>query len=553
MIGISWGGFNSLQIAALNPPELKAIITVCSTDNRYRDDVHYMGGCLLGDNLSWASTMFARNTQPPDPEIVGEKWKQMWLERLNGSGLWLKTWLQHQQKDDYWKHGSISEHYNGINIPVLAVSGWQDGYSNSVFRMLQHLNVPRKGIIGPWSHMYPHFGRPGPAIGFLQESLRWWNHWLNGMYSGIMSEPMLSVWMQEYALPDPQRDYQPGRWTGLQSWPCEAVKETIFYLNPHHELNMDSVQEELDIEIQSPLSVGLNGGKWCSYSAAPDLPHDQRAEEGGALIFDSPVLEDDINIIGAPVVELTLKSNRPVAMVAIRLSEVSREFHATLITYGVLNLTHRNSHEHPEELVPDQKYNISIQLNDIAHLVKKGHRLRVSISTSYWPLAWPSPQPARLTITTGSSILRLPGIQDLEKDTMSRNFEKPIVAEGTPIKQLIPQHHNWVVKKDMLADTTTVEVTKDDGRKLLEDIGMEVSIKTREKYSYQYDNYDSVMGETHWEMRFERPGWIIDTLTDTVLTSDKDFFYIAATLDAYHNNARVHAESWNEKIPRNLV
>src|SRR6056297_1036769 len=67
MIGISWGGFNGLQIAALRPPELKAIVTVCSTDDRYADDVHNMGGCLLGDNLSWASTMFAYNSSPPAP------------------------------------------------------------------------------------------------------------------------------------------------------------------------------------------------------------------------------------------------------------------------------------------------------------------------------------------------------------------------------------------------------------------------------------------------------------------------------------------------------
>ncbi|MGM0670006.1 MAG: CocE/NonD family hydrolase, partial [Gemmatimonadota bacterium] len=78
MMGISWGGFNALQIAALRPPALKAIITVCSTDDRYADDVHYMGGCLLGDNLSWASTMFSRNTLPPDPEIVGDGWREMW-------------------------------------------------------------------------------------------------------------------------------------------------------------------------------------------------------------------------------------------------------------------------------------------------------------------------------------------------------------------------------------------------------------------------------------------------------------------------------------------
>lgn len=553
MIGISWGGFNSLQIAALNPPELKAIITVCSTDDRYRNDVHYMGGCLLGDNLSWASTMFARNTQPPDPEIVGEKWKEMWLDRLQGSGLWLKPWVEHQKKDGYWKHGSVCEDYSRIEVPVLAVSGWADGYSNSVFRMLEHFNVPRKGIIGPWSHMYPHFGKPGPAIGFLQESLRWWNHWLNGMYSGIVSEPMLSVWMQKFSIPDPKRDYHPGRWVGLADWPADVTENKVYYLNPEHKLGHEPSDRKEDVVIQSPLSVGLNGGKWCSYSAAPDLPHDQREEEGGALVFDTPALEEDINIIGAPVLELEISSSHPVALIAVRLSEVSKDFHATRITYGVLNLTHRESHEQPTELKPGQKYKIGLALNEIAHVLKKGHWLRLSISSSYWPVIWPAPERARLTISTGAGRLILPGIKNLEKDTMERTFDEPLAAPGTPVTQVYPGHDNWIVTKNMLSDTTTVEVIKDGGKKKLEDIGMEITIKTLEHFSFEYDNYDSVKGETCWEMQFEREGWSVHTYTNTVLTSDKDYFYINATLDAYHDGVRLYAGSWNERIQRELV
>ena len=108
MMGISWGGFNALQLAARRPPGLGAIVTACSTDDRYADDVHYMGGCLLSDNLSWASSMFAYNSCPPDPAVVGERWRDMWYERLTGSGLWLETWLRHQRRDSYWQHGSVS-------------------------------------------------------------------------------------------------------------------------------------------------------------------------------------------------------------------------------------------------------------------------------------------------------------------------------------------------------------------------------------------------------------------------------------------------------------
>lgn len=152
IMGISWGGFNGLQVAARQPAGLGAVVTVCATDDRYSDDVHYMGGCLLTDNLSWASTMFAYNSAPPDPNVVGEQWRAMWHDRLAQSGLWLETWLQHQRKDDYWRHGSINENYSAIKVPVFAVSGWADGYSNAVFRMLHGLDAPTRGLIGPWSH-----------------------------------------------------------------------------------------------------------------------------------------------------------------------------------------------------------------------------------------------------------------------------------------------------------------------------------------------------------------------------------------------------------------
>ncbi|MCF8038905.1 MAG: CocE/NonD family hydrolase, partial [Desulfohalobiaceae bacterium] len=219
MIGISWGGFNGLQIAALQPPELFAVISICSTDDRYADDIHHMGGCLLGDNLSWASTMFSHNSCAPDPAVVGPRWRKMWMQRLEGSGLWLAKWLRHQRRDENWKHGSVCEDYRAIHCPVMAVSGWADGYTNAVFRLLANLKVPRKGLIGPWSHLYPHLGRPGPAIGFLQEELRWWDLWLKDRETGIMDEPMLRAWMQDSVPPTTSYEHRPGRWICEFEWP----------------------------------------------------------------------------------------------------------------------------------------------------------------------------------------------------------------------------------------------------------------------------------------------------------------------------------------------
>ena len=231
MFGISWGGFNALQVAALQPPALKAIVTLCSTDDRYADDVHYMGGAKLASaDLGWGGFFFADMCHPPDPLLVGERWREMWLERLQNMPLFLERWLRHQRRDAYWRHGSVCEDYSAIRCPVFAVGGWTDGYTNSVPRLLEHLDVPRKGLIGPWAHAYPHFAKPGPQIGFLQEMLRWWDHWLKGKPTGVMDEPMLRAWMTASHQPASHHETLPGRWVAEPAWPPRGRKPHRLFL-----------------------------------------------------------------------------------------------------------------------------------------------------------------------------------------------------------------------------------------------------------------------------------------------------------------------------------
>ena len=232
MIGISWGGFNGLQIAARQPEALGAVITLCSTDDRYADDIHFMGGAMLTDKLAWGGTAFAIANTPPDPEIVGDRWRDMWLERLENNGLWLLDWVRHQRRDAFYAHGSICEDYGAVQVPVYAVGGYADGYTNPIFRMMQNLSCPRKALVGPWAHKYPHFATPEPRIGFLQECLRWWDQHLKGIDTGIMEEPMIRAWMQEPVAPDPASTERPGRWISALSWPSPATFEQVLHVTP---------------------------------------------------------------------------------------------------------------------------------------------------------------------------------------------------------------------------------------------------------------------------------------------------------------------------------
>ncbi|WP_104203901.1 CocE/NonD family hydrolase [Billgrantia saliphila] len=561
MIGISWGGFNGLQIAALQPPELKAVITLCSTDDRYADDVHHMGGCLLGDNLSWASTMFDANTCPPDPLLVGERWREMWRERLEDSGLWLATWLQHQRRDGYWKHGSVCEDFSRVRCPVYAVSGWADGYCNAVFRLLAGLDVPRKGLVGPWAHKYPHLGVPGPAIGFMQESLRWWDYWLKGKETGIMDEPMLRVWMQESVPPSARYEVRPGRWVAEPSWPSPRIEPKHYRLTSGHDLLPDPQGAEAPVRgddvplaVRSPLSVGLYAGKWCSYNAPPDLPHDQRDEDGGSLIFQSARLERDIEICGQPVVELDIEADQPVAMVALRLSDIAEDDKATRITYGLLNLTHRDSDEFPQPLAPGKRYQVRVPLKHIAQKFPVGNAMRLSLSTSYWPLAWPSPEPVKLTVHPAGCRLILPCREPRPQEEAALNpFGPPEGAPPLAMTLIQPSQEAWRVIRDLAHDQTTLEVINDQGTFRLDDIELELSSRVVERYTYSYGNYDSLSGWTEWERSFRRGDWAIRSVTRTLMTSNADTFRLRATMDAYEGESRVFSKSWDEEIPRDLV
>lgn len=553
MMGISWGGFNGLQLAARRPPELKAVVSVCSTDDRYADDVHYMGGCLLGDHLSWAGVMLAFNSLPPDPQIVGDRWREQWLERLRGSGLWLDTWLRHQHRDAYWQHGSICEDHSNVQVPVMAVSGWADGYTNAVFRLMEHLEVPRQALVGPWSHKYPHEGVPGPAIGFLQEILRWWDHWLKGIDTGIMDEPMLRVYMQDSVAPTTAYDQRPGRWVGEPSWPSPTVRTRTFVLGGRWWL-ADPGEEitERELTVQSPATLGLFAGKWCSYSATPDLPHDQREEDGGALVFESSPLQEPLEILGAPVVELELASSQPVAQVAVRLSDTAPDDQATRVTYGLLNLTHRDSHEHPEALEPGRTYRVRVAMNDIAHAFPAGHRLRLAISTSYWPLGWLPPESTRLTIATGESVLHVPVRARRQEDAGIR-FPEPQIAPPAAATVLEPGEHNWLVTRDLATDRSTLEVVDDDGRQRIEDIDLVLERRVRETYSTVANDFDSAHGEVTTVLGLERGDWRVRTVTRTQLESNTTHFKLTAELDAYEGGRRVFSDNWYEEIPRDLV
>jgi putative CocE/NonD family hydrolase len=553
MIGISWGGFNGLQVAARRPQALKAVISLCSTDDRYADDIHFMGGCLLMDKLSWGSTMLAINATPPDPAVVGERWRELWMQRLEGSGLWIEEWHRRQRRDDFYKQGSVCENYAAIECPVYMVGGWADGYSNAIFRVLEHLKAPCKGLVGPWAHKYPHFAYPGPRIGFLQECLRWWDHWLKDKETGIMDEPKLRAWMQDSVAPSPWFAERPGRWVAEDAWPApESLPTRVALSSAGLHLDGQAAGDEV-LSICSPQSVGLAAGKWCAYGLGPDQPTDQREEAGGSLVFDSPPLDAPLEILGAPLVDLSLSADRPAAFVAAVLSEVLPDGAATRLTYGLLNLTHRESHAEPRALVPGERYQVRLKLNDCGQRLSPGSRLRLAISTSYFPIVWPAPETVTLEIATAASSLTLPLRPPRGSDATLAAFAEAETAPPLRATQLRPGSAYARQTRDAATGEIVIERFDDDGLRRLDDIDWEVAVAALRRYAIRPDDPTSASGLTKWTKVYGRGDFRLRAETSTRMTVTREHFLIAATVDAYEQDTRVFSKEWSAKIKRDGI
>ena len=550
MMGISWGGFNSLEVAALRPPGLQAIITLCSTDDRYSDDIHYKGGCLLNENLGWSATMFAYSSRPPDPALVGERWRAMWLERLQAEPLLAIPWLQHPHRDAYWKHGSVNEDIGAIRAAVLAVGGWNDAYTNAVPRLVGTVQAPVKGIIGPWAHRYPHFALPEPRIGFLQEALRWWDRWLKDADTGVENDPAFRTYIMDLRRPGASVTRIPGRWVSDSAWPGDRHELRRLYLN--HDALGQARGPATRRTLASPQTTGADSGEYCIIWLGPEFPGDQRRDDAGSLIFDSAPLTANADRMGAAVLHLKFSVDKPVANVAVRLNAVWPDGAVSRLSYAVLNLCHRDSHEHPQPLEPGKAYTVRIQLDDVAYKLPKGHRLRVSISTSYWPLIWPAPEPVVLTLHTGASCIDLP-VRKARRAEVAPVFAPAESASAVKLVEIDPPTHRRELTIDQHTGVQRLSIVDDFGRSTIAEHGMTTWACGRETYDIHPDDPLSARQQCHWSEERSRGEWKVRTETYSAMTASKTHWHVTGRLEAYEGEVKILTREWDQKIKRRLV
>ena len=546
MMGISWGGFNSLQVAAMTPPELKAIITLCSTVDRYADDIHYKGGCLLNENLGWGATMWSYSSRAPDPALRDD-WRAMWLDRLENEPFLPTRWLRHQTRDEYWKHGSVCEDFSAIKAKVLAVGGWGDAYKNTVSNIVENIEGS-KGIMGPWVHKYPHFAVPEPRIGFLQEALRWWDKWLKGIETGVEDDPDLRLYQMDGVRPQTWYTERAGRWVAqVPERDAQPDSPMLQYF-----LNKEGLRDHhgsVDMTISSPQDCGADAGEYCAIWLGPEMPGDQRRDDALSATWDTEILSNDIQITGLPKITLKLSSDQPTAQIAVRLNHIHPDGASTRITYGVLNLCHLDGHEVSTPIPPNETVMATLKLDQCAYTVPAGHRLRISISNSYWPLLWPSPNATTLTISGGT--VQLPLLNEALRQPFA--FAPPEAADPWQTETIREGANSRKQETDLNTGIVHLRIEDDFGKVRDADHGLINGSIAREHWQINPDDPLSARGTCHWSDEVERDDIKLRTEARCEMWSDHDHFYLTAKIEAFENGQLVFERNVSDKVPRDGI
>ena len=408
MYGTSWSGFNSLQVAMLRPPALKAICSIFASDDRYADDVHFFGGVKKQlDLVDWPIYMEAENALPPVPRVYGEGWREVWERRVTGYVPWLFDWLEHQTYDDWWKHGSLIQDYGAIEAATMLVTGWADGYKNIALRGMAELRCPRRLLAGPWAHADVETSRPGPNIDLVPEMVRWWDRWLKGLDNGVDREPPIVVFMRRPTPPAADLATYRGEWRFEPGWPLERSREHPLVLADAGANRQGAGPDDLEVRGDVGWTAWIN----CAGGMPWGQPQDQRPDEAFSLVYDWEPLRDELEILGHPRVRARIRSSAPVAFLSAKLCDVHPDDTSQLVTRGILNLTHRRSRERPEALVPGETYEVELELEVTAWVFERGHRVRLDLAGTDWPTCFPPPGPVTLTVERSGTTLVLPTLE----------------------------------------------------------------------------------------------------------------------------------------------
>jgi predicted acyl esterase len=547
MFGTSYSGFNTIQTAMRQPPALKAIIPIYATDDRYTDDIHFGGGIRKAIEFGYPLFMVSMNALPPVPSLAGEDWRRLWLERIDELVPWFGS-IEEQNDGPFWRQGSLRPDYHLITVPTMVVAGWADIYRNALLRVIEHLQVPKRLLMGPWCHMSPNDSIPGPRIDLVPEMIRWCDRWLRGIENGVDTEPPLAFFIQRSTPPEPDLREVRGGWRFEPEWPPARSRELVLPLETADLTGRSA--GALEETLRARGDVGATAHVRGSYDPPYGLPLDQRPDEVYSLVYDWPV-EKELEILGNPVLAVTLQSSEPVAFVSAKLCEVLDDGTSVLVSRGILNLTHRDSHTTPEPLVPGETYEVSLELDATSWVFEVGHRIRLAIAGSDWPNAWPPPEASELTVVLGGTRLVLPMVAGeppiegrprfvpIEEDRALPSAEDPGGARAA-----------WRIERDIYARETRVLVHQrstsapEDPWRVWRTDDVRVGVKPLTPGIAWVES--TTVSQVEW------PEVTARTDARLLIRSDSATYSFDLTLDVFEDDRLISTRHWETVTPRKL-
>jgi len=544
MMGISWGGFNSIQLAMRRPPALKAIIAIAASDALFKDDIHYIDGMMHVDEFS--VSMDVQTSMLPSPGFVMDE--KSLISRFDAKP-WFLTYLHHQRDHAFWQVESLGSNYDQIQIPSFVIGGFLDGYKDSIPRMLENVKAPIKALLGPWNHAMPHSASPGPEIEWRKDAVRWWDHWLKGMDTGIMKEPILTVYMRDSHKPNLDLKTIPGHWRHETSWPPQGAEPETLYFNQNHDLTPDLPATKGLHKLNYNPASGVEAGLWWG-----ELTEDQRRTDEMSLTYDTPPLREELSILGLPLIKVFVSTTAKQANWFFRLSDVAPDGSVTMVTGGGINGSHRKSMAQPVYITPGSVFPLEVKLHMTSWVFPPGHKIRVSISNSQWPMIFPTPYAMTTSLyfgKAGPSLITLPKVP--REGVSVPQFDLPEPSEllpgtrqtggsfpGASLMVRNPQNHSTQMTYQGHEESSFPWGSIDNHEKMTysvqEPTGGELIIQS------------SVLGEVENIVRLKDK-----TLTwrgELEFRGDADFFYYQFTRRLFNDSRLVRERTWKDKVRR---
>jgi hypothetical protein len=556
--GISWGGFNSIQIAMRQPPALKAILAVDATDDLYRDDTHYIDGVFHID--SWATGFYSSNALPQTPGWqLDEAYFRDRFDQYPG----FLTYMKQQRDGEFWRKNSLRWKYDKIRIPAYLIGGLLDGYKDSVPRMLENMKAPVRAVMGPWNHSYPDVGLPGPNYEWKHEAVRWWDFWLKDRDTGILKEPRFTIFVREGHAPDAELKMTPGHWIS-EDWPIPGTKWMKYFPGDYRQLGANFGKQAIETLRYVPsYGIATSGLTWDAQVAWwGDSKGDIRPDDAGSLVYDSSILEEGFEIVGLPKIYLRVSVDAPLAHWVARLEDVQPDGTVSLVTGAHLNGSQRDSRLEPKALIPGEIYDIAFEMHFATWTFKPGHRIRLAVSNALFPIMWPSPfsMITKLIIGNENTRLELPVIPAMKRNSPTFIPPEPraesqikLIENEEPPRASYSEAYLWPAasveqKRDM---NSTVSVDW-KGARSCEVQGGRFRGFIRDYYDTNDNN--PAISNYHGERGrwIETENRIVDLRSTVDIHSDETNFYVVFLRQIYENGKLIRQREWKETIKRDF-